>query len=105
MDETKIPQANSIGEREQRYLKRAGNGVYVTRAGGELYAADAKCPCPLTGGTLNQVIEYDEKPCVQCDATCYTLMFDLRTGKNAKDFDYEIDVYPTRVENDEVIVG
>ena len=101
----RIPNPDSIGEGEQHFVKLKGNGVYVTRVGGALYAADAKCPCPLTGGTLNQIVDHEGAPCVQCDASCYTLIFNLTTGRNVKGFDYEIDVYPTRIEDDEVIVG
>lgn len=105
MADVRIQNADSIGEGEQHYVKLEGNGIYVSRVGGALYAADAKCPCPLTGGTLNRIVNHEGAPCVQCDAACYTLIFDLRTGRNVKRFNFEIDVYPTRVENDEVVVG
>lgn len=96
--------AAEISDGGQRYLTIDGRGIYVTRVGGSYFAAASDCPCPLSGGVLNRVVEVDGAPCVECDAKCYTLAFDLRSGKNTRGYGFEIRVYPVRVEEDGLVV-
>jgi nitrite reductase/ring-hydroxylating ferredoxin subunit len=99
-----IGKAGEIVEGMQKFVKLDGKGIYVSRVHGELFAADSACPCPLSGGALNRIVELDGAPCVECDAKCYTLAFDLRTGRNVRGFGFEVEVHPTRVEGGEVFV-
>lgn len=100
----RVGNASEIPEGGQKFVKAGGKRIYVTRVSGQVYAADSSCPCPLSGGVLSRVIEHEGAPCVECDARCYTLAFDLRTGLNVRKYNFEVAVYPTRVEGDEIFL-
>lgn len=104
MPEIRVGRAGEIGEGAQRFVQVDGCGVYVTRLDGNLYAAESACPCPLSGGTLNRVVKDGETPCVECDASCYTLAFDLRSGRNTRDWNFEVRTYPVRIMDGDVFV-
>lgn len=104
MEPLRVAKAGGIEEGGQKFVKASGKGVYLHRIGGRFFAAESGCPCPLSGGILNRIVTHDGAPCVQCDAKCYTLAFDLGTGRNTRGFNYSIEVYPTRIEDDTILV-
>ncbi len=104
MARVRVAGAGEVGEGGQKFVKVQGRGLYVSRVGGRLFAADSSCPCPLSGGVLNRIVEVEGRPCVQCNAACYTLVFDLETGKNVRGFNFAIGVFPAQVEGDEILV-
>ena len=105
MPSIRVGQADEIAEGTQRFVQVDGRGVYVTRVDGAFYASESACPCPLSGGTLNRVAREREAPCVECDASCYTLAFDLRTGRNTRDWNFEIQTYPVCIMDGDVIIN
>lgn len=78
--------------------------LYLFTIDGRTFAADATCPCPLSGGVLDRLV--DGERAVECNARCYTMTFDLETGRNTQGYDgYAIGVYPVRVEAGQVVVA
>ena len=104
MAERRVARLDEISDTTQKYVRIDGQGVYLTRVGDKVYAADSSCPCPLSSGILNRIVNHEGGPCVQCDAACYTLTFDLHTGRNSRGWNFEIRTYPTRIMDGEVFV-
>ena len=104
MKKVTVATVGEIEEGAQKYVIVNGKKMYISRVRGEFFASDCSCPCPLSGGMLNRIVDHEGEPCVECDARCYTLAFTLRGGENTRGDDYGIGVYPTYVENDTIFV-
>ena len=104
MPERRVAKLNEIGDSTQTFVKIDGRSIYLTRIGGKVFAADTCCPCPLSSGILNRLVHHEGAPSVQCDAVCYTLTFDLETGRNTRGWNFEVQTYPTRIMDGEVFV-
>ena len=102
MERVRVATASELREGTQKYVNAHGKQLYVSNVGGEFFTAECNCPCPLSGGVLNRIVDVKGAPCVECDARCYTLAFDLRTGKNTRGEDLIIEVFPTKIESDTV---
>ncbi len=104
MEKIRVATVGELEDGTQKFVTVQGRKLYLTRVGGAFFASDCNCPCPLSGGVLNRITDHGGAPCVECDARCYTLAFDLRTGGNTRGEDFSIRVFPARVENDAVFV-
>ena len=104
MAERRVAKLDEIGDSTQRFIKVDGRSIYLTRVGDRVYAAESSCPCPLSGGDLNRIVNQGGPPGVQCDAVCYTLTFNLETGENTRGWNFEVRTYPTRIMDGEVFV-
>jgi nitrite reductase/ring-hydroxylating ferredoxin subunit len=104
MARVRVAGVDEVAEGGQKFVRVEGRALYLSRVGGRFFAAESSCPCPLSGGVLNRIVEHGGHPCVECDARCYTLAFDLETGRNVRGFNFAIDVFPARVEDGAVFV-
>ena len=104
MEKLRVAAIGDFSAGPQKYVRVNGKQMYVTRVGAAYFTAECNCPCPLSGGILNRIVEHHGAPCVECDARCYTLAFDLSTGVNTRGEEEAIVACPTHVENGEIFV-
>lgn len=90
---------SSLEKKRIQEIEVAGKKIVLAKTANKLFAVDARCP--HAGGHLcDGFVEGDH---IVCPLHRYS--FNLSTGRNTDPNESGIGAYPTKVENDKLLIG